>query len=211
MKDKRGATLIELIVTATIVSIIAAATAGIVIYLMQLFIYIPKEIKAKNIANDLIEIMVEGKSQLRGMRYAVQVQDASSAQFTYTFGYPGGADKRNMRFRWDSGAEKVYRSCTAFGDAINGPQPPYGSEELIPYDAGSGISINGSPSSPSVIFTYYKQPVGLVEQPWVSGTDDLSTIRRAEVTISVTTGAGSFQDWGGSFQTTASVEIKQYI
>ena len=205
--NKRGATLIEFIVTISVIAIIVAATSGIIVSLMQLFVYLPREMKTRTIAHEVMNVVTEGEVQKLGMRYAMQVQDASPTQFIYTFGYPGNTDKRNMKFRWDSAAGVIYRSYTAFGDPIDGPQPPYSQEEAIPYYARGEIAITGTSANHSTIFTFYKSDGSV----WSLGTDPLNTIRRVDMTIVVKTGSGLFESWESSFQTTSSVEIKQYI
>lgn len=206
--DKKGFTVIELIITIVLIAIIAGVTSGIVINLMQLLIYLPREMKARSIAHEVMDIMDGGETQRRGLRYAVEVKDASPTQFTYTFGYPGNTDKRNMRFRWDGNSKKIYRSYTAFGSNLTTlPQPPYSAEELIPYYASNEISINGRPTSPNTIFSYFKAD----GSPWLGGTEPYYTIRRVEINIRVTTGTGLFSNWDSSFETTSSIEIKQYI
>lgn len=207
MMRRDGATLVELIVTMSVVAIIAAATAGIVVYLMQLFIYLPRQMRARDAAHEVIEAMIEGEASKRGMRYAMRVQDASSTQFTCTFGYPANTDKRNMRFRFYG--NKIYRSYTAFGDPVNGPQPPYGQEEIIPYYAAGDISISGETSNPNVIFTYFTASGSQLADPVPPA--QLNTIRRVEIGIVVNTGTGLFQNWDGSFATTSGVDIKEYI
>lgn len=202
-----GFSTIELIATILIVLIIAAVTAGILASLMQLFVYLPREMKARTIASEAMEIMAEGEIGKRGMRYALEIQDASPAQFTYTFGYPGNTDRRNMRFRWDSTTNKIYRSYTAFGDPVLGPQPPYSAEDAVPYYATPEISIIGRPSSPNIIFTYFKQD----GSAWNGGVDPLNTIGRVEINIAVSTGTGLFTNWQSSFETTSGVEIKRYL
>ncbi len=205
---KRGATLMELIMAMVIIAIISGVTAGIIVSLMQLFVYLPKEIKTRDIAHEVMDIMIEGESQRRGMRYAVNVQVASPTQFSYTFGYPSDSDRRNMRFRWDSTGKKIYRSYTAFGVPLGGTPPPYGAEETIPYYARGDVSINGTGSPGSeYVFRYYKAD----GTQWVSGIDPLTTIRRVDMDLTVTTGTGVFTKWDSSFKTTSSVEIKQYL
>lgn len=205
MNNKNGATLIELIITITIVSILAAVSAGIIISVMQMFIYLPREMTARSVAAEAVDIMIDGQSLERGMRYAVQVQDASPTQFVYTFGYPGNADKKNIKFQLSDG--KIYRYSTVFGDPITGPPASYGPAEIIPYYAQGDISISGPSGNPGTIFTYFKQG----GSPWVSGVDSLNDIKRVDITIVVKTGSGLFENWESSFQTTSGTEIDQYI
>lgn len=208
--DKRGATLIELIITTAIIAIIAAVSSGIIIILIQLFIYLPREMKTKMIAHDVMEVMTEGEPDIRGVRYSVQVVDASSTQFTYSFGYPGNTDKRTVRLEYDSGAKKIYRSYSAFGANLGtGPAaPPYpATKTVVPYYAAGDITITGVLAAPNSVFTYYKQD-GL---SWTSGFDDLSEIRCVEIAMVVVTGSGSFGDSQRSFQTTSGADVKQYL
>lgn len=197
-----------MIVTITVIAILAGATTGIVIYIAQILIYTPREARARAIAHDIMETIIEGEAEKRGIRYAKEMLEASSTQVTYMFGYPGNNDERNMRFSFSS--NKISRSYTAFGDPISGPpssytQPP----ELVPYYAAGDISISGYPASPNVIFKYYNASGALLADPVPA--NQLNTIRRIEVYVTVTTGMGEFSRWEGSFKTTSSVEIKQYI
>lgn len=205
--NTKGFSTIELVVGISVVLIIAGLTAGIIASLMQLFVYLPREMRARTVAHEVIEFMTEGEIGKRGVRFAAEVADASPVQLTYAFGYPGNADKRNVRFRWDPTQDMIYRSYTAFGDPILGPEPPYGPEEVIPYYAGPGISIRPRPIAPNAIFTYFKED----GSAWVEGTDSLNTIKRVEINILVSTGTGLFTNWESSFETTSSVEVKQYL
>ncbi|MDP3789401.1 MAG: type II secretion system protein, partial [Candidatus Omnitrophota bacterium] len=72
--DRKGFSLIELVVTSSVIAIIAVVTSGIVITLMQLLIYIPSEMKAVSIANEVIRTVLEGEPARHGMRYAAQIQ-----------------------------------------------------------------------------------------------------------------------------------------
>jgi len=203
----KGFTIVELIVTVTIIAILASVTTGLIAYFMQVVMYAPREMKAKTIAQEIAESIIEGQTLKRGTRYASEIQDASATRFTYIFGYPGNTDKRSMRFRWDSAAKKIYCSYTAFGDATSGPQPPYGQEEAVPYYTRGEISVTGRTANPSTVFTYFKQDGSV----WVNGIDPLTAIRRVEINIAVSTGSGLFQGGEGSFETTSGVEVKQYI
>lgn len=199
--NRKAFTLIELIVTVSIVAIMAAVTAGMVIYVMQLFVYLPREMKARTIANEIIETVTEGESQKSGLRYAVGIQNASSNQVDYTFGYPGSSARRLMRFRWNSGTNKIYRSYTAFGGSI------YGAEELVPYYATGEISIRGRSQASTTIFSYFKAD----GSTWVQGLDPLNTIKRVEVNVAVSTGTGLFSNWESSFEATSGAEVRQYL
>lgn len=198
--NRKGFSLIELVTTMTVVAIIGAVTAGIIIYLVQLVVYAPREMKAKTIAHEAIETMIEGDTLHRGMRYAAEVVDASADQFSYKFGYPltvnigpTPADRRGMSFAWDVTMMKLRRLSTAFGGDT------YIIDEIIPYYATSEIAM-------TCHFKYF-DGTGL---EW-DATTPLYNIRRVEIDIQVRTGTGLFQNWEGSFHTVSSVDIKEYI
>jgi hypothetical protein len=67
------------------------------------------------------------------------------------------------------------------------------------------VNVQGK-TAPTTVFTYYKSD----GSAWVSGTDALSTIKRAQVDINITTGTGSFASYQGSLDMSTAVEIKQY-
>jgi hypothetical protein len=77
---------------------------------------------------------------------------------------------------------------------------------MVPYyNTSWRTTINGK-DSPAVIFTYKKAD----EADWISGTDPLSAIRRVIISINVKSGTGAFGALEGSFNTTASAEIKGF-
>jgi prepilin-type N-terminal cleavage/methylation domain-containing protein len=200
-----GFALIELIVTFVIVSVLAALSAGVVVMVFQMFIFLPSELKTRTIAQEAISAMVDGEPAKRGMRYSAAILDASATQFTYTFGYPSNSEKRNMRFQLTG--NKIYRSYTAFGSGVDEPEAPYSTPEPVPYHTTSDMSVTGPAGDTGTIFTYFKSD----GSAWVSGTDPLTAISRIEIKMTVRTGTGAFQSGQSSFSAATSVEIKNYI
>jgi hypothetical protein len=194
----KGATLIEAIVTMLVVVILAAVSSGVIVSLAGMFVYIPRDMTLRTVGQEIVEAMVEGVPSKSGMRYAAEVKDASGAQFSYTFGYPGNSDKRNMRFALSNG--RIYRYYTGYGDPVTGPGEPYGHGEAIPDYITPDVVITGPGAALSTVFTYFKAD----GSEWVSGTDALNTIRRIDISIAVTSG-------NSVYNTTSSVDIKQYI
>lgn len=203
---RRGATLIELITTIVIISILAAVSAGILISVLHIFIYLPKQLKTRMVGQEVINAVCEGESGKWGIRYSTEILDASDDQFTYSFGYPVNNDKRNIRFKYDGVTKKIYRYCTAFGDPVTGTTNlSYGAAELIPYYATGDITIIPQPDIP--LFSYFKQD----GSAWISGTDPLYELRRVEIAFIVKSGTGIFEKWESAFTVTSGVEIKRYI
>lgn len=198
-RRKKGATLVELTMIILVVAIIGVTIGGTVIFFVQMFMFTPRQLNTQNIARELTQIMIEGNQDERGIRYAVDIIDASATQFSYTYGYPTDDDQLSVRFRYDAGDDSIYKSTSTDGGSS------WSSEEVIPYYMPSTINIDGK-DTPSVIFTYKKAN----DAAWVSGVDVLTDIRRVVISLDVKTETGSFQDFHGSTDITSSVETKSF-
>ena len=97
--NKKGFTLIEFIMGMAIIMIIAAVTAGILISLLYLVIYIPQRIQARTLAQQAMDDLIEGGNPttdgtiVRGARSTQKWMpgynyDWFRVQFNYDYGYP---------------------------------------------------------------------------------------------------------------------------
>jgi len=198
-KNKKGATLVELTIIILIIAIIGVTIGSTVISFVQLFMYSPRQLNTQQIATELIRTMTEGNQDARGIRYAMEVLDASATQFSYTYGYPTASDQLSVRFRYDVSSDHIYKSTSTNGGSS------WSSEIVIPYYILSETSIDGKDTA-SVIFTYKKAS----DANWVSGVDSLNDIRRVIISINVKTQTGNFYNLYGSTDITSSVEIKPF-
>lgn len=192
IKNKKGVTLIELIITITAISIIALAVGTVIIYLWQEFLYLPKQLNVRQVGQAILDEITEGTESVRGLRFAKSITSASVSQINYKYGYPATTDEHTVTLRWDNTNKRFYR-------AIDG-----GAEEAIPYYS-VGTNAQGK-TTPTTVFTYYKAD----GSAWVSGTDALITIKRVQIDINITTGTGSFAAYEGNLNMSSSIEIKQY-
>jgi prepilin-type N-terminal cleavage/methylation domain-containing protein len=190
--NKKGFTLVEIIITSLIIAILAAVTGGIIVVLMQLFMYLPRDMSARMVAHDISDQIVDGQTGSRGLRYAFSITTAQDNLLTYTVGYPSLTDQYNVTFTYDTTADKIYMKIGS------------GSNATVPYYALSGINVT-CPSSK--FFTYYKKD----GTAWTSGGTDTYNIGRVEATYTVSTGTGDFDSAEGSLTTTTGTDIKQYI
>jgi len=190
--EAEGFTLIELVTTLVIISILAVVTAGIIVTLMQLFVYMPRDIKARMIAEEISDRILEGGPDARGLGYAVAINTAQADTLTYTVGYPAGADQYAVTFAYNIGTDKVYMQVGSGGSSV------------IPPDAAGDISVT-CPSN--VFFKYYKDD----GSAWTAGGSDTYNIARVEMTYTVATGSGLFSQAQGSFSTTIGTDVRQYI
>jgi len=172
----------------TVTAIIAAAAGGIIVTFMQIFLYLPREMKAKTVAHDIAELSIEGEPNKPGMRYAATITNATDTSITFAVGYPTSADQVTMIFTYDTINHQVQRTA--------------GASETIPYYDTSDVTV----TCPSNIFFKYYDSSG--NQITNRSTQALrNTIRRIEMTYTVTSGAGVA---GGSYTTTSGTDIKQY-
>ncbi|MFH1441894.1 MAG: prepilin-type N-terminal cleavage/methylation domain-containing protein [Candidatus Omnitrophota bacterium] len=204
MKNKKGFTIIELVITTLVVAVMGAVFAGMIVFFVQMFLYSPRQLDTQKIAQELDKLMIEGTPNIRGIRYAKStgIIDASATQFTYTYGCvsaPAGSsyDDLSVRFRWNAGDKHIYRSTNSGAG--------WSTESQIPVFITSNINIDGK-GSPSVIFTYKKAN----DAAWVLGTDPVNTIRRVIISITVNTGSGSFTASQGTFNFTTSTAVKGF-
>jgi len=196
---KKGATLIEVVITILMIGVLAAIGSSSIVFLVQLFIYCPRQLDVQKTAETISNVIIDGNQDVRGIRYTRSIIDASDTQFSYVYGYPNPADQLSVRFRWDPTTKHIYQSTRPSGSAV------WSSEVTIPYHIASVTTIDGK-DTPSVIFAYKK--AGDVN--WASGTDALTDIRRVILSISVKTGAGNFANFQGTTEISSSAEIKNF-
>lgn len=171
--------------------------AGTIIYFVQVFMYSPRQLDTQKIAGELSDLIIEGNQDIRGIRYVRTVLDASATQFSYTYGYPTPSEQLSVRFRWEPSDKHIYRSTSIDGGIT------WSQEAAIPYYISSVVSIDGKDTS-GIIFTYRQ----INDAVW-SGVN-LADIRRVIISINVRNGTGSFSDFQGSVNLTASAEIKRF-
>jgi len=181
-----------------VIGIISAIACGVVIYFVQMFIYSPRQLDVQKLALEVSKTIIEGDPDIRGIRFARSIIDASDGQFSYTYGYPA-ANQLSVRYRWDNTDGHIYRSTSTDQGSS------WSAESVIPYYMPASITIDGK-TTPGVIFDYKK--AGDVD--WVSGSDPLADIRRVEIDITVMTGTGEFSNFQGEIDITSSAEIKDY-
>jgi len=213
-----GFTLIELAITISLLGILGSILAVMLVTTIQLFIYLPQEVRTAAAAYDLIDMMIEGDFEGRsdgavrnGMRYASAILDASADQFTYTMGYPSNTDKRNIRLRRNSSAKKIYRSFTPLGidpampPSYNGSSSPLpgGTEAVLPINTGASLNVSGGDAVPNTIFKYYDTNGNELTPPFAS----YDNIRRVDIILTMRSGSGKAEI---IFGVTSGVDLQEY-
>jgi prepilin-type N-terminal cleavage/methylation domain-containing protein len=177
----RGFTLIELIMVVAIVGVLAAGSASIMIYLVQNSVFVPNKLNMDMLAQNAIDIMIEGDKNAEGLRFSRTITAIQPYQVTFI-----NQDGLSVRYRLDTGTSRLYRSISG------------GAEALIPYYIRTGTSITGKSGA---LFTYYDA------NDAVTGT--AANVRRIRMILIAKTGTGQYADWEGQSEQASSVAVKR--
>lgn len=181
MMGKRAFTLIELIMVIVIIGILSVSGAWLMAYFVKDSVYIPNQLNTDMGAADALRIMIEGDSNAKGLRFSRAVDAITdNNQFTFT-----NQDGQGMRFRLDTGANRLYRSIAG------------GPEAQIPYYAAGNINIAGQGGA---LFTYYDANEAVTAVP--------ENVRRIAIHLIASTGSGSYNDWQGSSAQSSGIAVK---
>ena len=183
MRLKRGFTLIELIMVIAIIGVLAGAGAWIMVYTVKNSVFIPNQLGMDKLATDALNIMAEGDTQAKGLRFSRAITAVNANRVDFIDG-----DGKTVYFRLDAGTNKLYRS-------INGSP-----EQSIPgYSSAAGLSLSGKSGS---LFTYYDENGTL--------TAIAANVRRVRMILIAKSGTGLYNDWQGISEQASSVAVKKF-
>ena len=185
MINDKGFTLIELIMVIVIIAIISVLSAYLMLYLVQNGIFIPNKLNMDMIASDALDIMVEGDSSAKGLRFSKSITDIQDNQISFN-----NQDDQSVVYRLDTGIQKLYRSIAG------------GSETLIPYYVETEINITGKDNK---LFIYYND----IDNEINPGTGDPADVRRIRINLTARTGTGLYENWEGQSELASSITVKR--
>ena len=207
MKLQRGVTIMEVVIVITVTAILASAFSSVMVPMMNLYFYFPESSRVNNAAVDLLDILIEGDKNARGLRFAGQpcaipiggsstITTATASTLTYYYSLSENCGTDGFSFNsvdlvYDSDAHIVTRS-------ING-----GPAEAIPYYATSDSGIHFDPPDSTDFFRYYD----------AAGTELLANqtdAERVDITVTATSGSGRVEHDAGQISLKSGVEIKRY-
>ena len=181
---KRAFTLIELVMIIAIISVLSVIGGIFMARFIQSSMFIPNQLNMNMIASNALDIMIEGDSQARGMRFLRSVTLAGNNQVTFN-----NQNSHAISYRLDVPTNRLYRSIDA---AI---------ERLIPYYVPPGADVVGNGAG-GRLFTYYDENDIL--------TAVAADVRRVRIDLIVRTGTGSYADWEGETEQSSSVAVHRF-
>ena len=181
--NRKSFTLYELILTFILLAILAASSIAGAYYFLQTGLFAPNQLDVYLVADDIMDIIVEGDPAATGLRFAKRITAADNTSITFN-----DSDDNPVNFAWSSVDDHIRR---------DGVEIPY----YIRNDM-EVLAVGG------VIFTYYDSDENVITTPVAA--ENLHDIKRIRVSFTVNTGTGSFERWEGSCTLETSVYTKYY-
>ena len=185
---KSGFTLIEAVMVMAIVGVLSVPGAYLMSYFVNNGIYIPNKLNMDMLASDALDIMIEGDSQAKGLRFSKSIISIQDNRVLFT-----NQDNQAIRYRL-TGATEVTLDPYLIYRSING-----GPDTVLPYYASRGVRITGKDNK---LFTYYDAGDNV--------TSDPNSVRRVVIALIAQTGTGSYADLQGRSEQTSSIAVKKF-
>lgn len=181
----RGFTLIELMMVALIVGLLALPGGYLMLYMIKNSTFIPSKLNMDMLTSDALNIMIEGDAQAKGLRFSRLISNIQDYEVTFL-----NQNNQTIRYRLETTLipRLLYRS-------ING-----GAETLIPYYApAAGVTMSGKSNK---LFTYYDAAETVTTNP--------ANVRWITLTLISQEGSGSYANWQGQSDQTSAVAVNRY-
>lgn len=182
-KFRKGVTIVELIMVIMIIGILSVPGTHMMFQLIKNSVFVPNKLNMDMLASDALDIIVDGDSQAKGLRFSRSVISIQDYQIVFN-----NQDNQAISYRLDTAAQKLYRSISG------------GAEKVIPYYAApTGINMLGKNNK---VFVFYDAAEAVTADP--------AAVRRIEITLVTQTGSGSYDNWQGASEQITSVAVKKY-
>ncbi len=180
-KCKGGFTLVELIMVMGIIGILGLGGSFIMTYLVRSMVFIPNQLNMDMLATDVLDIMIEGDPQGKGLRFSKSITNINPNEITFN-------NQDNQVIRYRLVGNKVYRSMNGAPD------------QLIPYyTPANGVTMTGKNGALFAYFDSSEQTPGAA-----------ANVRRIEITLIATSGSGRAEEWEGRSEQSTSIAVKKF-
>jgi len=175
----KGFTLIELIMVVLIISILAGSGAWLMANTVKNSVFIPNQMNMDKLANDVLDIMIEGDAQAHGLRFARVISAIAANDVTFI-------NQDNITIRYRIVSNQLLRTIGA------------ATEVAIPAYVSSLASVTVTGKS-GTLFTYYDANEAV--------TATAANVRRIVMILIAKTGTGLYNNWEGQSEQASSVSI----
>jgi prepilin-type N-terminal cleavage/methylation domain-containing protein len=183
-KDIKGFTLIELVMVILITSVLSIAGIHLMKFTLGNSFYLPNQVQADLVAADALEIMVEGDSAAKGLRFCKAVTTAGTNSIVVT-----NQDDQTITYNLSGG---VLTRQIALGAATQ-----------IPYFMAADMTLSGVGGT---LFAYYDATNTALSQPVTA-----ANVRRINIDLIAKNGTGSSDKYEGFSQQSSSVKVNKYL
>jgi prepilin-type N-terminal cleavage/methylation domain-containing protein len=176
----RGFSLIEVIMVILIIAILAGSGAWLMANTVKNSVFIPNQMNMDKLVNDALDIMIEGDSQAKGLRFSRVISAIAANRVDFI-----NQDGQAIYYRLDTVAGKLYRSISAAAEVAL----PY-------YSSAVGVTLNGKSA---ILFTYYDINEAV--------TAVAANVRRIGMILIAKTGTGLYNDWQGQSEQATAIAV----
>lgn len=181
-----GFTLIELVMVIMITGLLTVGGLHIFKFVVGNSFYLPNQVQADLVAAEALEIIVEGDSAARGLRFCKAVTTAGANQIVVT-----NQDDQTITYSLSGGT--LFRRIDL------------GAVTKIPYFMAADMAISGAGTG-GALFIYYGASDVLLAQPVTA-----ANVRRVSINLIAQNGAGSSDKYEGFSQQGSSVQVNRYL
>lgn len=177
---KKAFSLIELLMVLAIIGVLAGSGAWLMSKTIKNSVFIPNQLNMDKLANDTLDIMIEGDSQAHGLRFARVVSSIAANAISFT-------NQDGVLISYSIISNKISRNIAGVENAI----PGYVSNL-------TGVTLSGKNGA---LFTYYDASNAV--------TATAAGVRRIEIKLIAITGTGLYNDWQGSSEKATSITVEK--
>ncbi len=185
MKDKKGFSIIELVMVIAILGILTVVGGSMVIFVTQDLIYSSNVLNMDMLANDAMDKIIYGDSLAKGLLFCQQITASTDNSVTFV-----DQNGKTVIITLNTGTNKITRTINGSAD-----------NNFLYYSSSSNIALTVGRNAK--MFTYYDANEAV--------TTTAASVRRVEINFIAKYKTGNFSNWQGSIESSSSVNTPKYI